>query len=345
MIDRDKLYTYLDKFHGPIEMSTNGWHTCDCLLCGKKKKFAINFSYLTGKCWSGCFSGFIIDAIRLSYGLSYFEAHELIDAQESGMLKIPSGVSKAQREAKIALPYGYHPILEGTTNLAYRAREYLQNRGFDLNYLDRIGVGYCNEIHENPVENYFGRIIIPLKKNGILSYFIGRDFIGDYLRYKNPAKELCGTGKADLLFNEEALFIHKKVYLTEGWACAATMGPEGISQQGSIPSTIQRNVIIKSPVEEVIIVPDAGFYSHGLQAAREIMRHKKVKVINLDYFEQTGIGKDINDIGKENLWATENKTQWIDVKFLFHQMKVYANKRISNTWKRKEKHEESRSSY
>jgi len=331
MIDKDKVYSYFDRYHGPVTSSTNGWYTCKCPYCGKNK-FAINFTYLIGKCWKGCYgrSVFLVDVIRMYHGLGYLEARDFIDSMDSGLLRIPTGVRNINKNAKIDLPFGYHLILDGTTSLAVRAREYLQNRNFDLNYLDRIGVGYCNEEHNERDQNYFGRIIVPFKKNGILSYFIGRDFLdrGDKERYKNPSREKCGVGKSEVFFNEEALYMQDKVYLTEGWACAATIIAQGISQQGTTPSVIQKNIIIKSPVEEVIIVPDAGYYVSGLETARNIMRYKKTKVLYLDFFKQAGIGKDINEIGLENVINLEKETPYMTTSFLFHQFKIYANKRV-----------------
>jgi len=323
MIDRDKMFSYMNKFHGPLTPSTNNYYSCDCPICGGKNKFAVNFNYLTGKCWKGCFNGFLLDVLRLYHQISYFEAHELIDQQEV-QIHIPAAVNRVGKNAKISLPSGFHSILDGNGSLAIRARDYLEGRGFDLNYLDRIGVGYVNIEHTNPLENYFGRIIVPFKRDGVLSYFIGRTFIDDFLRYKNPAKSLCGVGKSDLFFNEEAFYISPKVYITEGWACAASIRQCGASQQGSSPSLIQRNIIIKSPVQEVVLVPDAFFYAQGLQAARQLIQHKKVKVINLDEFEAQGLGKDVAEIGIENLYALEARTPWMDPAFLYKQLKIYA---------------------
>jgi hypothetical protein len=324
MIDREKVYTYMDHYHGPLELSTNGWYSCSCPICGKKK-FAVNFIYLIGKCWTGCVNTFLIDIIRQYHGINYFEALELIDQQEPGLINLPAAVSRVSK-SKVQLPKGYHPILEGNTSFAVRAREYLEGRGFDLNYLDRIGIGYCNEADENPKDNYLGYIIIPFKREGILTYFIGRDFIGNHERYKNPAKEIYNVGKSTVIFNEEALYIESKVYLTEGWSCAATIQRKGISQQGSTPSVIQRNMIIKSPITEVVVVPDAGFYFQGLQAARFFLPYKKVKVVNMDFFNLSGIGKDVNEIGLENLYNLESKTPYTDQNFLYKQLKAYNNK-------------------
>jgi hypothetical protein len=321
-IDREKVYTYFEKYHGSVQKSTNDWYSTDCPICGGKGKFALNFNYLTGKCWKGCFNGFLLDAVRIFHNISYFEARELIDSMDV-TLRLPAAINRATKNSKIALPYGYHSILEGTGSLAVRAREYLENRGFDLNKMDRLGVGYVDVQNPDLAQDYFGRIIIPLKRDGSLMYFLGMTFIDDPLRYKNPSKELCGVGKSELFFGEENLYLYKDIFLTEGWACSSTMG-NGISMQGSVASVIQRNIIIKSPIESVYITTDAGFYKNGLMIAQHILPHKKVKVLNLDWFQENGIGKDPNAVGKENILNLERDTPWMDIKFLYSQLKVYA---------------------
>jgi hypothetical protein len=318
MIDREKVYTYFNKFHGPVTPSTNGWYSTRCPICGKEK-FAVHFDYLIGKCWRGCFKGFLLDVISLYHGINYFETREIIDSMEPGLMRLPASLAKG-KSSDMILPSGYMPILSGNEVIGNRARTYLEGRGFDLNYLDRIGVGYGSEKAPEE-EDYFGYIIIPFKKRGLLVYFIGRDFIGNFPRYKNPPKEKYGIGKMEVFFNEEALFLQDKIYLTEGWACAATMGNNGVSQQGSTPSTIQKNTIIKSDVKEVIIVPDAGFYHCGLEAARDLIGYKKVKVLCLDAFQQAGLGKDINDIGKGLIQDKELETPYLTMGLLYKQLK------------------------
>ena len=326
MIDRDKVYAYFDKYHGPILPSSNGWYSCKCPHCGKDK-FAVNFTYLIGKCWRGCYptTRFLIDIVQMYHGLiNSFETREFIDTMEPGLLRVPASVKRMDRDAVISLPVGYHPILSGDNVLADRARRYLEDRGFNLNYLDRIGVGYCDEEHEDRIQNYFGRIIIPFKKNGILSYFIGRDYLdrGEKERYKNPSSSVSGVGKSEVFFNEEALYMQHKVYITEGWACAATIQEKGISQQGSTPSVVQKNIIYKSPVSEIVIIPDAGYFMKGLEAAKDIMRFKKTKVLDLSYLHEQGFGKDVNEIGRNHILLLEENTDYLDTKKLFRLLQA-----------------------
>jgi len=324
MIDRDKVYAYFAKFHGLTEPSSNGWYTCQCPICGKMK-FAVNLNYLIGKCWRGCFKNqFLISIIQIYHDITYFEARELIDSMDVGITKVPQAIKNITRSTNVLLPKGYRPILSGSTVLANRARNYLKGRGFDLNYLDIIGVGYCDESTESIKDNYFGYIIIPFKRRGKLVYFIGRDFIGNFERYKNPDKAKIGAGKGEFFFNEEALWIQDKVYLTEGWACAATIRNQGISMQGSTWSTIQRNIIINSPINELIIIPDAGFYTSGIDMAYELFsvkdNTKRIKVLNLDPCKREGLGKDVNEIGKDIIFEIESQTPWVNLSFLFKEM-------------------------
>jgi len=324
MIDKDKVYAYFAKFHGPVEPSTNGWYQCTCPVCGKPK-FAINFDYLIGKCWRGCFNKkFLLDVIQIYHGISYFETRELIDSMEDGFTRIPQSLKKETKDTKIFLPVGYKPILSGSTVLAERARMYLRNRGFDLNYLDKIGVGYCDESVPDRRESYFGYIIVPFKRRGTLVYFIGRTFIGDFERYKNPAKEKVGVGKGEFFFNEEAFILQDKVYLTEGWACAATIGEAGASMQGSIWGIIQRNTVFTSSAKDLIIIPDAGYYPNGIDMAYELFTYKnndkRIKVLNLDSYQREGLGKDVNEIGKDAVLELEKKTPWVDMSFLYKEM-------------------------
>ena len=123
------------------------------------------------------------------------------------------------------------------------------------------------------------------------------------MRYKNPAKEKFGVGKGDVLFNEEALYMQDTIYLTEGWADAATMGKLGVSTQGLDLGIMQTSMIIQSPVKEVIIVTDAGQYRQGLKQAEKLYRHKICKVLDLKMLSE--YGKDINEIGKDKVLSLD----------------------------------------
>ena len=86
--------------------------------------------------------------------------------------------AKQKKIDKMIDEYGY-VFCEGDVILGQRARTYLTSRGFDVEELDMLGFGYCDEKGPDFANDYFGYIIIPFKRRGSLFCFIGRDFIGN----------------------------------------------------------------------------------------------------------------------------------------------------------------------
>lgn len=318
MIDEGQAFAYFDDCHGPLRPSTHGWYDGVCPLCADMK-LAVTFEYNLVKCWKGCFNRqFIIDFMQDIEGVRRFEAYEILESYDSKPLDYT--YVKGQVEvSEVALPAGYQSLLRGEGVIGDRARNYLAGRGFNLTHLDNLGVGYCNEEHEDKQKNFFGYIIIPLKSKGKLSYFLARDFMDNFPRYKNPPRDWFGVGKSQFLFNEEALYMQDKIYLTEGWADAATMGEQGVSYQGLVVSKYQSSAIISSQVKEVVIVPDIGAYKDGLLQAEKLYKHTPVKVLDLSQHRRRG--KDINEIGPEIVIGEEKRTEHITWKSLYKQLR------------------------
>ena len=309
MIDPDKIYSYFDDNHGPLTRSSNGWYDGTCPFC-RSHKLAVNPDKFAVKCWKGCFRGGVVSFVKEYLGCTYYDAHIIIDDMVPRLNISDYITQKSVIRRDIELPEGYERILDGTTPSAKRARNYLMSRRFDMNYLDMIGVGYCG------YGDYSGYIIIPFKRDGDIVYFIGRDFMdrGDKWRYKNPSYEEFGIGKGDVLFNEEALYTHKKVYMMEGWADAATIGDNAISIQGKSLGPMQLSIIQKSPVEEVIVVADRGAEKEGLEMLEKLYKMKKTKLIKLDGLD----GKDVNEIGASTVLARESKAASITDLYSFN---------------------------
>lgn len=317
MINRKKAFAYFDKNYGPLRVSTNGWYDGYCPDCGKPK-LAVNFDFFQVKCWKGCFKGFMIDFIVEHEGVPYFEAYDLIEGYEERDLSW-AGIEDEHEVSEIELPEGYKGILHGDTMLGERARRYLKGRGFDIDYMDRIGVGYCNQHASKRVDDFFGYIIIPFKRDGRLVYFIGRDYTNNDLRYKNPPKWKYNVGKGEVFFNEEALQLYSKVYLTEGWTDAATIGKRGVSIQGNTATNIQISRLIQSNVQTFVVVLDVGYYREALVLARALMGQKKMKVLKTDLLKEHG--KDVNKIGSERILALEELVDPLNFGSLYKEMR------------------------
>lgn len=322
MIDPDKIYSYIDDNHGPITKSTNGWYEAECPFC-RSRKLYVHPDRNSIKCWKGCVRSSVTYFVKMYLACDYSEAKEILEGSMP-RFRIQEHIAISPVKEDIALPDGFKPILGPKTPLGDRARNYLRARAFDMNYLDMIGIGYCDG------EDYFGYIIIPFKKDGDIVYYIGRDFMdrGPKFRYKNPAQSQFGIGKSEVLFNEEALYLYDKVYLMEGWADAASIGNNGISIQGKSMSLQQWNIIKSSPVKEVVVISDLGAEKDALNILETLYKTKKTKLIKLTQFKD--FGKDVNAIGAHKVLGLEDKTPYITTLDQF-----YHEARSINTRKKK----------
>lgn len=309
IINVQKAYTYF-KNRFAMKSSSKGWLMFDCPFCinGEgKRKHAVNFSYEMCKCWSCGYKDHITQFVMDYENVVYTSAKDIINSERATNITFEvEEFAIAKKLSEIPLPTGFNSILDGDGILGKRARKYLEGRGFDLQYLDQLGFGYCNEHDDEANEDYYGYIIIPLKKRGKLVYYIGRDYIGNWLRYKNPAKTKIGVGKSQLWFNGDALDLYGTCYLTEGWADAMTMGKAGCSSQGWQWSREQKIEVHKGSCKRLVFLPDVGiaddgktFYQKAVQLALEFVETKECLVV--DFKSADLDGKDVNDFGRKKV--------------------------------------------
>lgn len=310
MIKASKILAYFeDRFE--LSDSTKGWKIFDCPDCDNgrhKQKCAIHPTYQIVKCWECGVYEFATSYIKQYEDINIKSVYSLLKDYRQSKNKIVTQDIITEVKTSITLPKGFKGILEGDTITGKRARKYLTDRKLSLKRLDKIGVGYCD------AGDWLGYIIIPFISKGVLQYYIGRDFIGNWLRYKNPDTADFNVGKADLLFNEDALYLYDEVAIFEGWTDAITWGKNSTAKQGWKLSEIQKGKIIKSPVKILVFFPDLGvdgkgvsFYEHQLKEALELVDHKFIKIVDLSRFEE--LGKDVNEIRKTNAMKCYNQTK------------------------------------
>ncbi len=284
-------------FDNPFDLSGMG-----------KRKMAVHFEYEYVKCWRTGYKERLLTFVSHYANVTIKEASAIINDEDEATIDDDSlSVTEvyAIKRYGLELPYGYKSILDGDNNLANRARSTLTKRGFDLAELDLKGFGYCDEVYENSSDpdadkkNFFGYIIVPCIRAGLLEYYIGRDFIGNYLRYKNPDKAVSGIGKEEVLFNADALWLNDEVLLFEGWADAVTAGDNAVSSQGWTFSEKQLNIFARSPVKRVTVVGDKGYFKQAVQSAMRLIDIVE-EVYATDLGEVcVGEEKDANEIGRQ----------------------------------------------
>jgi len=325
--DPSRIYQYFSSRYGIEKPSPKGWYVFDCPFCGGRKKRAVHVFLEVTKCWTCNYKGSITDFVETTENLDYYEAKQYIYSFESSALDmgmLSDIVGNKPLTSKITLPVGYKSIGEGDTMLGKRARQYLTKRGFDIQSLDEKGFGYCNKHYTGEDgdtskdifnKDFFGYIIVPFTRDGRLQYYIGRDFIGNDMRYKNPPSDYVGVGKSEVIYNEAALYLHDEVGIFEGWSDAETLGDHGTAILGWSMSTFQMGKYMKCPAKKLVFFPDAGndghesFYRKAVRVATSFIdTDKEVYVVDLNPIASEN-KKDLNSIGKFAVQSQYNKTK------------------------------------
>jgi DNA primase len=321
IFDIRKAYSYF-KQRWALKKSTNGFYDMkcpfDCHDCGTKRKFHVNFQWDRVGCWKCPYTARIVDFVMDVEGVPYGEAKLVLHNQEiigNVEAEVLESV-KVLKQSSVDMPHGFNALLDGEGVLGVRARNYMAGRGFDLEALDKKGFGYCNSHTEEKEDDYFGYIIIPFKYRGSLQYYIGRDYLEtQFLRYKNPPTTAFGIGKADLVYNMDALDLCDEVFISEGAMDAETMGDAGIATLGWSISPGQHQMIMRSKVKRLVFCPDKrnateDFYKMAVKAALKFIDQKECYIINTDgILPDQPQKKDINALGRDLFLDARERTK------------------------------------
>ena len=293
---RGKLFKYFQERLG-IKRSTKGWWRCDCFYCGHHHTMGIHLENYKAKCFACDFHD---TPVKLLMDIESF----VTQAEAWAFLKIQQEYDAYERINRvekreliqIELPESFTLLIQGSSLMAKAARRYMEGRGFDCTKLSLMGVGYCKE------GEYGGYIIFPFYRKGKLVYFQGRRYMGAGPKMKNPPEELYGIGKSELIFNEDALFIYKRVYMLESITNSLTIGDPTIGISGKTMSPKQFAKILMSPCEEVIILLDRDARKQAYEIAMQLVHHKMVKVIEMPSDD------DVNKMGKKQTMELVKRT-------------------------------------
>jgi hypothetical protein len=315
-----KLYTYFTHKLGVREYR-NGWLKGDCPNCGKLDKFGIHLNYDRTNCFSCGYHPKPAYLVMLLEGVTKLkDVLNIVGEYREGDYIQP--ILKPLENKSFNLPDGYVNIILGESTLANLARKRVLKRGFNIEDVALKGWGYCTR------GEYFGYLIMPIYMNDTLVYFNARRLIDSVgAKYKNPPIDDTGIGKSMILYNSHALAMYKEVYLVEGLINAETLGMKAISSGGKMISRQQLSIILKSPIESIIMLLDPDAIKESIDLALEIVNHKRVKVC---YWEGK---KDVNDMGRDKTLKIVNKTPYHDYSSLIRfKNKIIYEKRSLNTY-------------
>jgi len=269
-----------------------------------KPKLQINI--VTGKwhCWVSNQGGHNLFQLLKQVGANrsaYKELSEIVGSTfYSSEKKVSTEVLTLPKEIK------YFDDIDSVFKL--HALRFLYSRGITDTDIMRYSIGYCTEgIYQN-------RIIVPSYDNdGMLNYFIGRDFYKGGMKYKNPpiSKDIIGF---DLYVNW-----NEPIILCEGVFDAIAIKNNSIPLFGKtiLPKLYKK--IIEKHVKHIVISLDDDAFKDSLKMTNDFMNMGiDVRFVKLK-------GKDPSEIGYEKMVSELFNSQRVDFKELM-RMKLYGNK-------------------
>jgi len=143
-----------------------------------KPKLQVNIESQKWHCWVSNQGGHSIYSLfkKINADTRYFT--ELKD-----LVFTPSrSDNKTESKIIVSLPRDFLPLWVMNKSL-YRnqAKSFLHKRGITDVDIKKYKIGFCDS------GLYEGRIIIPsYDDRGLLNYFVGRSFVGEKMKYKNP---------------------------------------------------------------------------------------------------------------------------------------------------------------
>ena len=215
---------------------------------------------------------------------------------------------KKSEETVLKLPKEMKQFDDSDSVFNLHALRFLFNRGLTEEDILRYNIGYCTEgIYQN-------RIIIPsYDSNGILNYFIARDFYKGGMKYKNPpiSKDVIGF---DLYVNW-----NEPIILCEGVFDAMAIKNNSIPLFGKtiLPKLYKK--IIEKRVRNIVISLDQDAFKDSLKMTNDFMDMGiDVRFVKLK-------GKDPSELGYEKMVSELFNSQRVNFKELM-RMKLYGNK-------------------
>ena len=255
-----------------------------------KPKLQVNIESQKWHCWVSNQGGHSIYSLfkKVNADTRYF-------AELKDLVFTPSK-SKGETESKVivSLPRDFQALWKVSKSL-YRnqAKSFLHNRGITDWDIKKYKIGFCDS------GLYEGRIIIPSYDDvGLLNYFVGRSFVGENLKYKNP------NVSRDIIPFEWYIAWSKPIILCEGVFDAMSIRSNAIPMLSKKPSKSLLHKIFEKNVKTIYIALDDDA--------------KKDAYVMSEFFKDFGIDskvvklpkdQDPNDLGWEKITTLINSTE------------------------------------
>ena len=255
-----------------------------------KPKLQVNIVSQKWHCWVSNQGGHSIYSLfkKINADSRYFT--ELKD-----LVFIPSkSDDKTESKIIVSLPREFLPLWVMNKSL-YRnqAKSFLHKRGITDVDIKKYKIGFCDS------GLYEGRIIIPsYDDKGILNYFVGRSFIGEKMKYKNP------NVSRDIVPFDWYIAWSKPIVLCEGVFDAMSIRSNAIPMLSKKPSRSLLQKIFEMNVKTIYIALDDDAKKDAYNMS-EFFRDFGIdcKVVKLP------TDKDPNDLGWKKITTLIQSTE------------------------------------
>jgi len=254
-----------------------------------KPKLQINIVSQKWHCWVSNQGGHSIYSLfkKINADSRYF-------TELKGLVFIPSkSEDKTESKIIVSLPREFLPLWVMNKSL-YRnqAKSFLHKRGITDVDIKKYKIGFCDS------GLYEGRIIIPsYDDKGLLNYFVGRSFVGEKMKYKNP------NVSRDIVPFDWYIAWSKPIVLCEGVFDAMSIRSNAIPMLSKKPSRSLLRKIFEKNVKTIYIALDDDAKKDAYNMS-EFFRDFGIdcKVVKLP------TDKDPNDLGWENITTLIHST-------------------------------------
>ena len=255
-----------------------------------KPKLQVNIVSQKWHCWVSNQGGHSIYSLfkKINADTRYFtELKDLVFTPTS------SG-DKTESKIIVSLPREFLPLWKINKSL-YRnqAKSFLSKRGITDWDIKKYKIGFCDS------GLYEGRVIIPSYDDlGLLNYFVGRSFVGEKMKYKNP------NVSRDIVPFDWYIAWSKPIVLCEGVFDAISIRSNAIPMLSKKPSKSLLTKIFQKNVKTIYIALDDDA--------------KKDAYNMSEFFKDFGINskvvqlpkdKDQNDLGWKKITTLINSTE------------------------------------
>lgn len=296
------ILSFLEGLLGSSKPTTGTNHEFFCPVCNhRKRKLSIDLDTMKWHCWV-CSRG----------GLSLFTLLKYINASKSSFSQLSELIGnrtyyrqeKKQKHFVHSLPREYQNIITHSGSMFARAAiNYLVNqRGLTANDLIKYNIGYC-------ISGEFDEMVIfpSYDRHGKLNFFTARDFMGNYIKHKNPkaSKNIVGF---ELFVNWDM-----PIVLVEAALDAITVRHNAIPLFGKTLNDILISEIVNKRPPMVIILLDPDAYDNSIEIAEIIMgMNIPVKLVKLQ-------DEDANEMGHDAVWEAISNTKTLTNSHLFKE--------------------------